>query len=140
MPLPGQDDPGSAGGDRQPAAHPPRLVVVVNQVVLAVDHLDAAGLQADYLAGAPSGVAQDLVDHLVHQLQVGRGDRPGPPGRAEQVQAGVELADHRLGQGLAQLVLVGVVADPLPDGGRNGSGTALIGPLARPCSMTWQNW
>jgi hypothetical protein len=30
---------------------------------------------------------------------------------------GVELADHRLGQGLAQLVLVGVIVNPVPGGG-----------------------
>jgi len=83
VPLPGQDDLGGAGGDRQPAAHPPGLVVVVDQVVLAAGHLDAAGAQADDLAGAPPGVAQDLVDRLVHQLQAGSGDGPGPPGRAE---------------------------------------------------------
>ncbi len=41
-------------------------------------------------------------------------------GRAEQVQAGVELADHHLGQGLAELVLIGVLADPAPAGGAAG--------------------
>ena len=112
----------------QPAAHPPGLVVVVDQVVLAADDLDAAGAQADDLAGAPPGVAQDLVDHLVHQLQVGGGDRPGPPGRAEQVQAGVELADHHLGQGLAHLVLVGVAADPVPGRGAERPGHRLHQP------------
>ena len=98
-------------------------------------------LQADDFAGAPPGVAQDPVDGLVHRLQVGGADRPGPPGRAEQVQVRVELADHRLGQRLAELVLVGVVDGSGGGGrGRNGSGTWLISPLARPCSMTWQNW
>ena len=111
------DDLGGVGGDRQPAAHPPGLVVVVDQVVLAVDDLEAVDVQADHLAGAPPGVAQDPVDGLVHRLQVGGADRPGPAGRAEQVQVRVELADHRVGQGLAQLVLVGVVADPVPAGG-----------------------
>ena len=116
----------------------PGLVVVIDQVVLAAGHLDAAGPQADYLAGAPPGVAQDLVDHLVHLLQVGSGDRPGPPGRAEQVQAGVELADHHLGQGLAELVLVGVLADPVPGRGaervghraHQPAGTAMLDDLA----------
>ena len=51
MLLPGQDDLSGIGGDRQPAAHPPGFVVVVDQVVLAAGYLDAAGVQADYLAG-----------------------------------------------------------------------------------------
>jgi hypothetical protein len=92
MPLPGQDDLGGFGGDRQPAAHPPGLVVVGDQVVLAADDLHTAGAQADDFTGASSGVAQDLVDRLLHQLQVGGGDRPGPSGRAEQVEASIELA------------------------------------------------
>ena len=120
--LPGCDHPGGAGGDRQPAAHPAGLVVVVDQVVLPVDDLDAAGAQANHFAGTPPGVAQDPVDRLVHQLQVGGGDCPGPSGRAEQVQAGVELADHCLGQGLAYLVLIRVVADPVPAGGPERAG------------------
>ena len=128
MPLPGHDDRGGLGGDRQAAAHPGRLVVVIDQVVLAADHLDAAGAQADHLAGAPPGVAQDLVDRLVHQLQAGGGDRPGPPGRAEQVQMGVELADHHVGQGLAELVLVGVVVDPVPGRGAERAGHRLHQP------------
>ena len=74
----------------------------------------------------------------MHPLQVGRGDRAGPPGRPEQVQAGVELADHRLGQGLAQLVLVGVLADPVPGRGaervghraHQPAGTAMLDDLA----------
>jgi hypothetical protein len=33
------------------------------------------------------------------------------------VQVGVELTEHHLGQGLADLVLVGVLADPVTGGG-----------------------
>ena len=117
--FPAHDGLRGAGGDRQPAAHPARLVVVVDEVVLAAGDLDAAGVQADHLAGAPAGVAQDLVDDLVHGLQVGGGDRSGPPGRAEQVQAGVQAADHRIRQGLADLVFVGFLPDPQP-AGRDG--------------------
>jgi hypothetical protein len=94
MCLPGLDDLGGPGGDRQPAAHPPGLVVVIDQVVLPVNHLQTADSQAGHLTGAAPGVTQDLIDRLVHQLQFGRGDRPGPPGRAEQVQVGIELTDH----------------------------------------------
>ena len=67
--------------------------------------------------GQAPGVAQDLVDHLVHELQLAGGDRAGPPGRAEELKVGVELADDRLGQGLAQLVLVGVVVHAVPGRG-----------------------
>src|SRR5450756_2941383 len=56
--LPGGDHLGGVGGDRQPSAHPARLVVVIDQVVLAVDDLDAADSQADHFAGASPGVAQ----------------------------------------------------------------------------------
>ncbi len=138
MLLPGHDDRGGGGGDRQAAAHPPGLVIVVDQVVLPVYDLDAAGAEGDDLAGAPAGVAQDLVDRLVHQLHAGRGDRAGPAGRAEQVQAGVKLGDHHLGQGLAGLVFVRVVADPVPGCGteraghrfHQAAGTAVLDDLA----------
>ena len=43
---------------------------------------------------------------------------PAPAGRAQQVQVGVELADHRVGEGLAQFVLVGLVAHPVAAAGR----------------------
>jgi hypothetical protein len=110
---PGDDHFSGAGGDRQPAAHPTGLVVVIDQVVLAVDDLQAVEVQADHLAGAPPGVAQDPVGGMVHRLQVGGADRPGPPGWAEPVQVRIELGDHRIGQRLADLVLVGVAADPV---------------------------
>jgi len=77
-----------------------------------VDDFQAVRVQADHLAGASSGVAQDPVDGLLHGLQVGGRDRPGPAGGAEQVQVGVELTDHRVRQRLAELVLVGLGADP----------------------------
>jgi len=92
-------------------------VVVIDQVVLAVDDLQTVDVQADHLAGAPPGVAQDPVDALVHRLQARGVDRSGPPGRAEQVQVRIELGDHDLGQRLTQLVLVGVLADPVAVGG-----------------------
>jgi hypothetical protein len=72
-------------------------VVVIDQVVLAVDDIDAADPQPHHFPRTPAGVAQDPVDGLLHLLQVGGGDRAGPAGRAEQLQLGVELADHRLG-------------------------------------------
>jgi hypothetical protein len=50
---------------------------------------------------------------MVHRLQVGGTDRAGAPGRAEQLQARIELGDHRVGQRLAHLVFVGVAADPV---------------------------
>src|SRR6266545_1546469 len=57
-----------------------------------------------------------------------RSSAGGTPGRAEQVQTGVELADHHLGQGLAQLVLVRLVADPVPGGGPERAGHRLHQP------------
>ena len=114
--LPGQHEFGGLGGDRQPSTQPSRFVVVVDEIVLAVDDLDATDAEADDFSGAPTGVPQDLVDGAVHVLQVGGGERPGPAGRAEQVEPVVELADHRFGEGLAQFVLVGFGPDPVPVG------------------------
>ncbi len=81
--LPGHHDLGGLGGDRQPAAHPSRLVVVVDEVVLAVDDFQAVDVQADDFPWAPAGVAQELIDGAVHLLQVVGGDEAGPAGWAQ---------------------------------------------------------
>lgn len=72
-------------------------MVVVDQVGLAVDGLDAAEFEADDLAGTSPGVAQQPVDHLLHGPQIGGGDSAGAAGRSEQVELGVELGDDRFG-------------------------------------------
>ena len=61
------------------------LWVVVDQVVLAVDDLEAADLEADDLTGTAAGIAQDLVDGLVHCLQVHGAHRAVSPRRAQQL-------------------------------------------------------
>ena len=78
VPFPGKDHLRGVGGDRQAPAEATSLVVVVDEVVVAVDDLDAAGLQAHDLAGPPSGVPQDPIDHPVHRLEIAGRDRPHP--------------------------------------------------------------
>ena len=87
-------------------------MVVVDKRVLAAVDLDAVGGKRHHLAGAPPGVAQDHVRGAEHRGRVG--DRPHPAvgmGGFEQVELGVELGDHRLGDGLADLVLVRLLGD-----------------------------
>ena len=63
---------------------------------------------------------------------------PARPAGPSSVQVGVELADHRVGQGLAEFVLVGFVADPVPVGraervghlGHQPAGPAVLDDLA----------
>ena len=86
-------------------------MVVVDERVLAAVDLDAVGGERHHLAGAPPGAAQDHVGGAEH-----RGcRRPAAPavgvGGFEQVELGVKLGDHRLGDGLADLVLVGLLGD-----------------------------
>jgi len=50
--LPGRDDLGGVGGDGQASTQSGGLVVVIDQVVLAVDDLEAADLEADDLTRA----------------------------------------------------------------------------------------
>ena len=78
---------------------------------------------------------------MVHRLQVGGADRPGPPGWAEPVQVRVELggSPSRAAPCRAR-PRWGRRRTRWRRAGRNGSGTVAISPLARPCSMTWQNW
>ena len=68
--LPGRDNFSGLGGDRQASTQSGGLVVVIDQVVLAVDHLNAADLEADDLTGAPASVTQDLVNGLMHCPQI----------------------------------------------------------------------
>jgi hypothetical protein len=85
------------------------LVVVVDQRVLPVLNFQAVLGQRHQLTGTAAGVAQDLVGRL-EQLR-GRRRRPGVAVGAvgaQQVQVGVELGDHRLGDCLADLLLVGL--------------------------------
>ena len=68
--LPGHHDLGGLGGDRQPAAHPGGLVVVVDQVVLSVDDFQAVDVQADDFPWAAAGVAQELIDGAVLTIKI----------------------------------------------------------------------
>ncbi|MFB7170657.1 hypothetical protein ACFCYM_07495 [Streptomyces sp. NPDC056254] len=80
-----------------------------------------AGLQAvkgqrNDFQGPASGVPEQDVQGAVHQLEVfgGEGALSAGPALSEEVEVGVELADHRFGDRFADLVLVGLfLRDPV---------------------------
>lgn len=87
------------------------MVVVDERVLTAVD-FDAVGGERHQLARSPTGVAQHHVGGLEERLGVGsRPQQPIGAAAVEEVEMGVELDDHRLGDRLADLVLVGLDSD-----------------------------
>ncbi|WP_406211988.1 hypothetical protein [Streptomyces canus] len=98
--------------------------------------LQAVVGQGGDLQGAASGVAEQDVDGLVEQLPVGGWEVAAALdlSEAEGVQVGVELADDRFGDGLADAVFVGFLdADAVLDrvaGEGSGEGVQLSGAAA----------
>jgi hypothetical protein len=116
--------------DRRPGSHPVAIPCSLSSLRACVSnerHVAALGFQAvagqrGYFFGSPACVAQHHVDRLIHRLQVFGREHPGPGGiaTAQQVQVGVELADHLLRDRLADLVLVGLGRRDLVCGGVTG--------------------
>ncbi|MEV3959245.1 hypothetical protein [Streptomyces albogriseolus] len=122
--LPGTDGLGGGRGDGQASAVSAGLVVVPDQGDLVVAGLQAVAGQGEDFQGPPAGVSEQDVQRAVHQLQVvgGEGALAAGPPQAEKVEVGVELADHRFGDRLADLVLVSLLFGDAVEGGVTDEG------------------
>jgi len=95
--------------DLQPAPVPAGLAVVPDQDVLAGVGVQAVDAQPAHFPGAAAGVAQQDVDGAEHGLHRFEWEVSVGSVSADQMRVGVELGDDQFGDGLAGLVLGGVL-------------------------------
>src|SRR6266540_1838812 len=100
---------GTSSDDRRSSAVASALVVVPDQVVVTVERFQAVQGQAAHLQRAAAGVAQYDIGRVEHRLNVFGGEDSVGEVPSQQVQVQVQLADDVFGDGLAGIVLVGIL-------------------------------